>query len=309
MNRRDLIRRIQDHLDSPQKSERWAMYRLIVPVIDFANSTLGMQTYFEFNQTSTHGTSQSVDVALLDDRGPRVMVEAKRIDRRIAAEQISKYLTPEVRGLVANGVHWVLCHDGMSKAVSVRRPVDGLVAADALDEIVAFIRGEVLSDSGWSTDQKYMDPVVRPQKLRKESSARRVSNPVQAATDIDAMRCEVTGLSNTSELEKLFLESMANQFEEQGGLPGHLRCEIRSSRVAFFDGRIPTGSKRVARIELGKNNPDVLVLTELAGSDTKLSKIAPATPHDKGPHMRRFRLSGDAQTKRFGEALAEVLSA
>ncbi|MEO8460618.1 MAG: hypothetical protein ABI451_08825, partial [Dokdonella sp.] len=266
MSRRDLICRIQDHLNSSQKSERWAMYRLIVPVIDFANSTLRMRVYFEFNQTSMHGTSQSVDVALLDDDdAPRVMVEAKRVDRRIAAEQISKYLTPGVRGLVANGVHWVLCHDGMSKAVSVCRPVDELVAADALDEIVAFIRGEILSDSGWSTEQKYMDPVIRPQKLRKELSARRISNSVQAATDIDAMRSEVAGLSNASELEKRFLESMANQFEGQGGLPGHLRCEIRSSRVVFFDDRIPIGSQRVARMELGKKNPDILVLTRLAG--------------------------------------------
>lgn len=309
MNRRDLIEDLQKQLDSPQKSERWAMYRLIVPVIDFANSTLRMRAYFEFNQTSTHGTSQSVDVALLDDVGARIMVEAKRVDRRIAAEQIEKYLTPGVRGLVANGVHWVLCHDGMSKAVSVRRPEDGNIAPDALDEIVAFIRGEALSASGWSTDQKYMDPAVRPQNPTKQSRARRVSNSIKPATDIDAMRAEIAGLVDASELEKRFLESMANQFAEQGGLPGHLRCEVRSSRVAFFDDRIPIGSKRVARIELGKRNPDILVLTVLAGPDTKLSKIAPPTPHDKGPHMRRFRLSGEAQTSSFGEALAEVLSA
>lgn len=309
MSKSDLIQRIQAQLDSPQKSERWAMHCLIVPVIDFANSVLGLRAYFEFNQTSAHGTSQSVDIALLDDFGVRVMVEAKRVDRRISAEQISKYLTLSVRGLVSNGVHWVFCLDGKSKAVSIVRPIDGVVAADALDEVVAFIRGETLSTSGWSVNYKYMDPIVKPEKLKKQSNARRVSNPVQAPADIDTMRSQVAELSQVSVLEKLLLETVVNQFAEQGGLPGQLRCEIRSSRVAFFDCRIATRSKRVARIELGKRQPDILVLTELAASETTLSKIAPAMPHDKGPHMRRFRLGGDSQTRAFGEALANALSA
>jgi hypothetical protein len=308
MNRRDLLRRIQEELNSPQKSERWSMYRLIVPVIDFANSTLGLRAYFEFNQTSEHGTSQSVDVALLAGRDPRVMVEAKRVDRRIAAEQISKYLTPGVRGLVANGVHWVLCHDGKSKAVSMCNPTDRLVDTEVFDEIVAFIRGDAVTDSGWSAASTYIDPTVRPEKPRKESSARRVSNAIQSPSDVVAMRSEVAGLADASVLEKLFLESVASTFEKAGGLPRHLRCEVRSSRVAFFDERATTRSKRVSRIEIGKNHPDILVLTKLC-VDTELSKIASPTPHDKGPHMRRFRLSGEDQTRRFGEKLAEILSA
>ena len=50
----DLLQHLEEHLRSPQKSERWAMYRLIVPVVDFANATLGMSDYFEFNQTSAY---------------------------------------------------------------------------------------------------------------------------------------------------------------------------------------------------------------------------------------------------------------
>ena len=149
MNKNDLIRQIQRHLDNPQKSERWAMYRLITPVVDFANSTMGLLAYFEFNQTSEHKTSQSVDIALLDGTEPRVMVEAKRVDKRIAAEQISKYMRPDVRGVVTNGVHWVMCLNGRSKAVSIRSTDDGKAMVQSLNEVVAFIRGEVAARSGW----------------------------------------------------------------------------------------------------------------------------------------------------------------
>jgi hypothetical protein len=149
MNMNDLLRQIQEHVNKPQKSERWAMYRLIAPVVDFANSTLGFEAYFELNQTSSHGTSQSVDIALLHGLEPRVMIEAKRIDRRIAPEQISKYLQPNVRGLVTNGINWVLCLNGVSKTISLCGSEEITVSVDSLNEIIAFIRGEEIVKSDY----------------------------------------------------------------------------------------------------------------------------------------------------------------
>ena len=58
------------------------MYRLITPVVDHANSTTGLTQYFEFNQTSAHLASQSVDIALLDGVAARVLVKTKRFDLR-----------------------------------------------------------------------------------------------------------------------------------------------------------------------------------------------------------------------------------
>ena len=59
------------HLEVPQKSGRWAMYRLIIPIVDLANSRFKLTACFEFSQTSAHGTSQFVDIALLDGRTPK----------------------------------------------------------------------------------------------------------------------------------------------------------------------------------------------------------------------------------------------
>lgn len=282
------------------------MYRLIAPVIDYANESLGLKAYFEFNQTSAHGTSQSVDIALLDGLNPVVMVEAKRLDRRIAAEQISKYLPPGVRGVVSNGQSWVMCIDGSSKAVSLCQPPEHILSVTTLDEIVGFVRGGPASGPGWSTEGSYVDPLIVPGKPAKESKAHRISNPVQRAVSIEMMRREFGSLAHASNRERLFLATMAHGFEQTRGIPGHLRCEVRSSRVAFFDERRGGRSQRVGRIELGKQHPDILVLTELLGPGNELSQIAMSTPHDKGPHMRRFRLGDDSQTQRFAEALVRV---
>jgi hypothetical protein len=102
-----LIKLLENNFANSQPSERWAMYRLINPVVDYANQSLGYTPYFEYNQTSSHGTHQSVDIALLDETyTPRIFVEAKRADRKISPEQIEKYLDVMDHGVVTNGYIW-----------------------------------------------------------------------------------------------------------------------------------------------------------------------------------------------------------
>lgn len=301
-----LIRLIEEHLQKPQKSERWAMYRLITPIVDYANSILGLVPYFEFNQTSLHGTSQSVDIALLDNLVPRVMIEAKRVDRSIAAEQIAKYLKADVRGIVTNGFAWVMCLNGENKVIKLCEDNLRKVSINNLNEIIAFIRSEERVNFGWGTEQKHIVSIIKPQRPQKEISATRVNNPVIVVTDINVMRCEVAKLSTASVLDNIFLLNLLDHFEKYGGIPEHLRCEIRTSRVVFFDSR-NNKQRRIARIELGKQQSDVLVLTKLVESMPRLLQIVPCQPHDKGPHMKRFRLSEKSQTKKFASTLADIL--
>jgi hypothetical protein len=308
----DLICQIEKHLNSPQPSERWAMYRLITPVVDFANSDskMGLHPYFEFNQTSEHKTYQSVDIALLDKANrPVVMIEAKRVDRLMYAEQIAKYLylTPDVRGVVTNGIHWILCLNKQNKIISILDSKNKRVKESNFDAIVSFIRGEELEGDDWSSENQCIKPSIVPDRLRKEINGHRKSNPIDKVTDLKAMRNAVAKLSSSSKLDVTFFQALLNGLERQGGFPPHLYGEVRSSRIVLFDNRITARSKRVARIELGKDQPDILVLTALTQLAKQLEITVAATPHDKGPHMRRFRLSDGSQASRFGGALAEAL--
>lgn len=285
------------------------MYRLIVPIVDFANSTMGLRDYFEFNQTSLHGTSQSVDVVLLDTFGkPQVMVEAKRVDRRISAEQIDKYLSPGARGIVSNGLHWVLCRDGRSTLVSICADDTRAVVESAFDEIVSFIRGLDTPTEQWgSSEVSYIKSFIKPERIAKNAPATRAFNAISIAREVESFRAELARLANASELERLLLSSILEGLEHRGIAAPHLRSEFRQTRVSFFDERKTSGSTRIARLEIGKQQPDVLVLTELIDSESALTKLAAPAPHDKGPHMRRFRLSEVQQTKAFGLAMAAAL--
>jgi hypothetical protein len=140
MNLSQLAEGLSFQFQYPQKSERWAMYRLIMPVVDFAEAASPRTVHFEYNQTSLHGTSQSVDIALLNDATEEVFLEAKRIDRLISSDQISKYMKDGVRGLVSNGIDWILCMEGQSRRIRIYDPDRRNVNQNGLEDIIGFIR-------------------------------------------------------------------------------------------------------------------------------------------------------------------------
>ncbi len=84
--------------------------------------------------------------------------------------------------------------------------------------------------------------------------------------------------------------------------------EGRKSRISFFDNTITGGSKRVGRIELRRNNPDILLLTDRCDNNkTLISKIIVPNIHDKGSHMRRFRIADSKQAVKFGELFTKII--
>lgn len=304
----DLVRRINNDLMRPQKSERWAMYRLIAPLVDFANATLRLTPYFEFNQTSEHGTSQSVDIALLDGQEPVAMIEAKRVNRPIGAEQIAKYLVPDMRGIVTNGTDWVLCLNSSNKAITIWDDKSKTVDAEAVSEIISFLQCTDPRYEDWSESQEYVCTRVALQKPIKKVTAQRRSNSIQVASKSNDCFSEIQKLAKATRPDQKFLEAFISSINENyGGVPINGRLEFRASRVSFFDEAIPKSSKRVGRIEIGKQQPDVLVLSSLVENSPQLSSVAKPEPHDKGPHMRRFRLRDEESAKKFGIILGKVI--
>ena len=284
------------------------MYRLIIPIVDLANSQLNLTPYFEFNQTSAHGTSQSVDIALLDGPTPKTMIEAKRADRRIGPDQIGKYLSRDVRGIVTNGFFWILCLNDLSRNLSLWDAKSRTMNVDAVSEIVGFIRGRTHPDDNWSNTTKYVDAVVKPDKPVKERTAIRRSNEAQSALSLSRCEENLSELSRATDNERVFLRSLFLSMRHSlGDIPLDCEVQFRSSRVVFFRNETPSNSKRVGRIELGKTHPDILVSTEIVGNAPDLERISSSTPHDKGPHMRRFRLATKQDCQQFGSALGEVI--
>jgi len=203
-----------------------------------------------------------------------------------------------------------LCRDCRNKLASLCTDSGREINPEALEEIVSFMRDDQVPTPEWGTAEvEYVPSFVRPERIVKALKAQRKSSSMTVCSDLNELHRQVASLEDASALDTVFLNAVANEFgSKSGALPPYIRCEVRQTRVSFFDSRVSTGSQRVARIELGKNQPDILLLTDLAVTEPLLEQLARPVPHDKGPHMRRYRLSEESQTLRFGHALADVLS-
>lgn len=284
------------------------MYRLIAPIVDFANTSINLEPYFEFNQTSAHRTSQSVDIALLDNEKPVVMIEAKRANKNIAPEHIEKYLEDGVRGVVSNGFDWILCYNNFHIVHSIWNGDMNQINTSALKSIINFIRGKESYSADWFQGQKHVVSNIKPVIPVKLTKAVRLPNTVTAPKSIEECRSEASKLSRATPEDLAFLDSLIDSLNQMyGELPLGCRFEFRSSRVSFFNESASESSTRVGRIELGKKNPDIIVLTRLVAFANRLNSIAPPRPHDKGPHMRRYRLPDIVGSERFGRELASII--
>ena len=303
-NLNELVTFLENHFHKPQPSERWAMYRLIAPVVDYANQSMGLFPCFEYNQTSSHGTHQSVDIALLDDQDtPRVLIEAKRAGRKVSPEQIEKYLIHTTRGVVTNGFIWILCHQGKHEAVTLFK--DHL-ETESLVRILGFLKGSNAITGKLSTsDHVYSNPV----KVRRIVNKVKISRPTHSIA-VCSTHEDLLGFIQSSENrptnELALLHSICHALNENT-TPECLRVETRKTRISFFDNRLSRNKNRLARIELGKAHPDILVRTWVVDKYPELTSIAKSDIHDKGAHMRRFRLGSEEQAAVFGRTMMIVL--
>lgn len=307
MTKEYLIEHLSYHLRNSQKSERWAMYRLITPVVDYANKSMGLEVYFEFNQTSKHHSSQSVDIALLKKDKPTLMIEAKRINRKISAELITKYLTSNVRGIVTNGESWILCSKGKNRCVSLTNGEPN-VLLDKLDEIVSFICNDEIKTSNWNETPLYYQSDIRPSQPLKVNRARRISATVSQMNSLSDVQEFIANTPKLSALDIALLDTIFVNLDKKDGFNVGNDYELRTTRASFFQILNSTGKRtRAARIEFGKKNPDVLILTELVDQEPSMLEFITSAPHDKGAHMRRFRPFDKKQTDLLGQVIAKLI--
>jgi hypothetical protein len=301
MKKLELLRSLEYYFNNSQSSERFAMYRLITPIIDFANEQLGFQVYFEYNQTSLHKTSQFVDIALLDRNEPALLIEAKRLRRKLSADQINKYLSGNTRGVVTDGENWILCLRGKNRNINLLNQ-NGKVSEAKFDEIISFIRNEKMNFNSWDKEIKYFISKTKPVSFKKDQKAKRANNKVLLLKSKEELELFIKNSDNIKELEKIFLSTFFNQIDSQK--INNIVCESRRTRVSFFD---KNSNKRVGRIELGKKNPDILLLTKYVELDNSIEEIVKSSPHDKGAHMRRFRLWDKQKTREFRIKMVDLI--
>ena len=298
----NLIQNLTTHFKAPQASERWSMYRLVTPLIDYACFKAGLESYFEFPQTSSHGNSQSVDIALLDNGKPSVLVEAKRVSRSISLGQIEKYLEVGVAGIVSNGSDWILCREGAASHVRLWNPGSEAVSHDSIRDIVDFIAG---SDSIGQKIQPNVDikPILRPKKPAKGEKAHRQVNEVLQIKSGAELQGFIKQNERLTVSDRAFLTAFAEIVAQP---PEHIEIEVRASRLSVWV-RSSGRRQRKMRIEFGKREPSILILKSIVDGNDTLRHSYAHYRHDKHGGMREIRPPDARQSADLGRILGLLL--
>lgn len=194
MTFQDLCNQMDYHFRSPQKSERWVMYRIINPIVDFScRSKPERIVFFEYNQPSSVGTVQSADIAVLEDNIPVILIEAKKADKEISPDLIAKYLSGTVFGIVSNGYWWIVVSSGgQTRHLYLNLWKNKRISEESLLDLIKILECSDPSEvqrisSGWDETIRYIKPEVRPARSAAPRATRQLPSKKIMRSPIDVI--------------------------------------------------------------------------------------------------------------------------
>ncbi|KQS87547.1 MULTISPECIES: hypothetical protein [unclassified Rhizobium] len=125
----------------PQPSERWAMYRLVCPVVDAACEVSFLEPFFEYPQPNGPNKRLSADIALMAEgrQTPIWLVEAKKFGKQVHPGMIDPYLNPGAMGCVTNGNQWIFKIAGRYLSIGPLLRLDGQMDESVYRRLVTLI--------------------------------------------------------------------------------------------------------------------------------------------------------------------------
>lgn len=269
----------------PQPSERWAMYRLICPVVDAACEISGLEPFFEYSQPNGPNKRLSADIALIASghETPVWVIEAKKYGRQVLPGMVDAYLNPGAMGAVTNGQQWIFKVGSQYLSIGPLLHANGLINPDVYQLLVAIIASideasALAAASGWSATWQRSVASAGP-TLWKVSGGKGTRAYHEKQRFETLQHAVVAARSHTSPgtLPREFLDRLtASRLQAPVG-----HFEVNEARMIWW----ATDKVRGARLNLAGRHLELLVhnsLLECVGLESIRASIK---MHDKNPRM------------------------
>lgn len=309
MTREELIQHLQYHFANVQKSERWVMYRLVNPIVDYACEQTKWLPFFEYVQASQVRTVQSVDIALLEDNKPRIYIEVKKIDKELSPDLVNKYLPDNLIGAVTNGCDWIFASQQKYLYLSLLHESGFRINEHDLDVIIDILRHPdhhhlVKIDAELEIETRVMKKKFSKPKSIQLQKAEKKDYPKSQFDSAQSALNAVNTRTDIPDLTRMFLLSFLSKANK------HRRgiyFEMNENRFVWFDVNLHTQSNRLGRVLLKGGIPDILIFTQLVSKNPRLEQIVRSEIHKKTADMRLFRFVDPQVAKNFGEELGRII--
>jgi hypothetical protein len=267
----------------PQPSERWAMYRLICPVVDRACDESGLEPFFEYSQPNGPNRRLSADIALMRRDQPIWLIEAKKFSQRLHPDLVAPYLKEGMMGIVTNGNYWVFCVNGKTFTAGPLLNDSRHVERTILDQLVSLIATEkeehaLAQSHAWNTEWVPFQRYARPEVWRTSAAkgTRLFAEKQRFSTLRDAVLNAKEHVASDSVIG-FFLEEIIESGQEIS--VGEI--EVSEKRLIWW---LPDG-RRGARINLEGRHLEILFLNEFLDLYGRTRILGSLKMHDKNHAM------------------------
>jgi len=268
----------------PQASEKWALYRIICPIVDTSCHFSGLEPYFEYPQPTGPNSVIKVDIALLtEQKKPIWYIEAKKFARPIHRAMIEGYLRDDLMGVVSNGNNWIFVI--MGKAFTVgpildnsNKPIDA-----EIDRIIRLLSCKSIKQLLGLGDFKEETPLlvknVNASTVHRQSAGKgkRLYAEKTTYTELAPALQQACKASIPDSMTALYLHKLMDSgLQISGGF-----LEVSEKRLIWWRAK----SDRLVRIDLTSKQLSVLIAREIIDWIGIAKISARLKIHDKNTNM------------------------
>jgi len=285
----------------PQPSERWAMYRLICPVVDAACDISRLEPFFEYSQPNGPNKRLSADIALMSEgqQTPVWVIEAKKYGRAIDPGMIDPYLNPGAMGVVTNGNQWIFKIAGQYLHLGPLLRPDGRIDPATYEVLVSLISTAsekaalALSDNWVDTWQRVSKPAGPPVWKVSGGKGSRAYHSKTRYETLSAAASAARGQTSSETLTAAFLDQVISS----GIVVSRGFFEVSEARMIWWiEERV-----RGVRLNLSGHHLELLVDNALLDGLGRENIRASIKMHDKNIRMSVLKAGMSDELARLHE--------
>jgi len=306
MTKQELIKNLENQISLAQQSERWVMYRLINPIVDYACGLTGQLPYFEYPQAKDTPASEKIDIGIFDNFNPKIFIEAKKLRKKIDPDLITHYLKDHIIGIVSNGYNWIIAikKDSSFEYSYLTIFKDEKIDLSNLDLLISVLTNQ-------NTEMLLLQKSFnwRKDKIEIGNNLKTFIPPYQKAAKIyhehknfdkpDEAKKFIQDFEHISDIQNSFCFNFLDEIENK---KENLYFKIRKSRLSWF-----SPYKRLGRIEFNGEKGSILVATEIVEANPQLDRIIASKVHSKHRGMRVYDIFDEKTAAIFGKELGKII--
>ena len=296
-----------------QHSEKWVMYRVVVPIVD---TLLRSEEFHEFDthfEVTDGKANTSADLVVRSTSKPKALViETKHLDKRIYGNELDKYLSNGETGVVTDGATWLFCK--RDKSGWQYRKIDlfskaglNLKGLSELEETLSQLLTNPQYQDGFHSYDYESSPLsgkrLRPAIPQLVPFSKKFSKPIATGDSEEDILNQMRELSingGSIAFAKALLQG-------GGNLPNQIRFELKEDRfTGHFPPLHPGAARRIFRVRFKDSHIIVSkpLYDLLSGSERSLSVGA----HNQTGSFREFKQMPLEDCERLGKGIRDALA-